>query len=133
MFDPKISNAAGGDANIIYYHSHWKLSENQALLIEVMPPDCDTWNFQLNNYWMESLDYRYFTICINSHSAKYNADGSVTVVVSHENPEMPNWIETAGHFEGTMCWRWYRAKSKPPQEIKTSVVSIDEMKKFKHA
>ncbi len=25
QFDPEVSNAAGGDADIIYYHSHWKL------------------------------------------------------------------------------------------------------------
>jgi hypothetical protein len=133
MFDPKISNAAGGDANIIYYHSHWKLGKDEALLIEVMPPACDTWNFQLNNYWMESLDYRYFTICINSHSAKYNADGSVTVVVAHENPGLANWIETAGHYEGTMCWRWYRPASTTPKEIKAEVVSLEALKKIKHA
>jgi hypothetical protein len=108
LFDPAISNAAGGDASIIYYHSHWKLEENESLVIEVKPPDCDSWNFQLNNYWMESLDYRYFTICINKASAHYEVDGSVKVIVAHHDPRHPNWINTCGHHEGTMCWRWYR-------------------------
>lgn len=108
LFDPETSNAAGGDANIIYYHSHWKLAEDEALVIEVMPPRCDSWNFQLNNYWMESLDYRYFNICISKGNAVYNDDGSVKVIVAHHDPGLPNWIETAGHREGTMCWRWYR-------------------------
>ncbi len=57
---------------------------------------------------MESLDYRYHNICINKHSAIYEADGKVRVVVSHEDPGLPNWIETADHHGGTMCWRWYR-------------------------
>jgi hypothetical protein len=108
QFDPAVSNAAGGDADIIYYHSYWKLNEDQALRIKVMPPDCDTWNFQLNNYWMESLDYRYFTICINKGNAHYEEDGSVIVIVSHKDPGVKNWINTCQHFEGTMCWRWYR-------------------------
>lgn len=108
LFDPATSNAAGGDANIIYYHSHWNLAQNERLIIRVKPPDCDSWNFQLNNYWMESLDYRYFTICINKASAVYDPDGSVTVVVAHTDPAHPNWINTCGHIEGTMCWRWYR-------------------------
>lgn len=133
MFDPEISNAAGGDANIIYYHSHWKLDKSQTLIIHVKPPDCDTWNFQLNNYWMESLDYRYYNICINSHSAKLNKDGTVTVIVAHQNPGAKNWIETAGHFEGTMCWRWYRPTTTPPKEIETRVVDFDELKAFPHA
>ncbi|MBP6872025.1 MAG: DUF1214 domain-containing protein [Bacteroidales bacterium] len=110
MFDPAVSNAAGGDESIIYYHSHWKLGPEEALVIEVLPPSCDTWNFQLNNYWMESLDYRYFNICLNKASAKYEEDGSVRLIVSPTDPGHPNWIDTCGHTEGTMCWRWYRLK-----------------------
>ena len=111
LFDPDVSNAAGGDASIIYYHSHWKLAEHEMLRITVKPPDCDSWNFQLNNYWMESLDYRYFTICVNKASAVYESDGSVIVTVAHKNPGVPNWINTCGHSEGTMLWRWYRLKN----------------------
>lgn len=133
MFDPEVSNAAGGDANIIYYHSHWKLEENQALVINVMPPVCDTWNFQLNNYWMESLDYRYYNICINSHSAVLNRDGSITVIVAHENPKHANWIETAGHNEGAMCWRWYRPDTEPMKEINTQLVNFEDLQKIIHA
>jgi len=110
LFDPSTSNAAGGDPNIIYYHSHWKLDPGQALVIEVKPPACDSWNFQLNNYWMESLDYRYFNICINKATATYESDGRVKVIVAHTDPGLPNWINTCGHYQGTMCWRWYRLK-----------------------
>ena len=49
---------AGGDPNICYYHSYWQLGSEEDLVIEVTPPDCDSWNFQLDNNWMESLDYR---------------------------------------------------------------------------
>ncbi len=108
LFDPDVSNEAGGDPGIIYYHSHWKLAPDEALVIDVKPPACDSWNFQLDNYWMESLDYRYFHVCVNKATAVTNKDGSVTVVITHKDPGVPNWIETAGHNEGTMCWRWYR-------------------------
>jgi len=108
QFDPKVSNAAGGDANIIYYHSYWNLKEDEALVITVQPPACDSWNFQLNNYWMESLDYRYHTICVSKGTAEYEPDGSLKIIVAHKNPGLKNWINTCDHFEGTMCWRWYR-------------------------
>ena len=124
LFDAQTSNAAGGDPNITYYHSYWKLSDNESLVIEVMPPDCDSWNFQLNNYWMESLDYRYFTICINKATACYEADGSVRVIVAHTDPGLPNWINTCGHSEGTMLWRWYRIREgASPVEPKCRVTS----------
>jgi hypothetical protein len=125
LFDPAISNAAGGDENIRYYHSHWKLGPDEALMIEVKPPDCDSWNFQLNNYWMESLDYRYFTVCINKASAHYQPDGSVKVIVAHRDPRQPNWIDTCGHSEGTMLWRWYRpGPGAVPAEPACSIIHL---------
>ena len=128
LFDPEISNEAGGDASIFYYHSHWKLAPDEALVINVKPPACDSWNFQLNNYWMESLDYRYFHVCINKAAAVYNTDGSVTVLVAHQDPGLPNWIETAGHTEGTMCWRWYRLMpGENPITPSCRVMKIDEV------
>lgn len=113
LFDPAVSNAAGGDPNIAYFHSHWALADDEALVIEVMPPECEHWNFQLNNYWMESLDYVHFRIHTNKHLARYESDGSVRIVVAHRDPGVANWIQTAGHDSGTMCFRWIRAKAHP--------------------
>jgi hypothetical protein len=128
MFDPEVSNAAGGDGNIIYYHSYWKLAEDEALVITVKPPRCDSWNFQLNNYWMESLDYRYFPVTINKATAIYNPEGAVRIIVSSFNPGLPNWIQTCGHTEGTMCWRWYRLEpGAVPVEPECTVVKKAEL------
>src|SRR4051812_12253354 len=80
-FDQEVSNRAGGDPNIAYYHSYWRLGPEEALVVEVRPPACDYWNFQIDNYWMESLDYRYDTIHINKHTAIPEPDGSVRIVV----------------------------------------------------
>lgn len=124
VFDPETSNAAGGDAGIIYHHSYWKLEDDQALMIEFIPPDCDNWNFQLDNYWMESLDYRYFQVCINKNSAKTGPDGSIRIIVSKTDPGVPNWIDTCRHKEGTMCLRWYRVK----EGVKTTEPSCHVVK-----
>jgi len=130
QFDPEVSNRAGGDESIIYYHSYWELRDEQALIIEVMPPACDAWNFQLNNFWMESLDYQNHRICINGSSARPEADGSLKVVVSHRDPGHPNWIETAGHREGTMCWRWYRLhEGATPAQPRCTLVNLKEWTK----
>ena len=130
MFDPDVSLAAGGDPNIVYYHSHWALAEDQALVIEAMPPECEHWNFQLNNYWMESLDYRYHTIHTNKHLAQYEPDGSIRLVVAHRDPGLPNWLDTAGHSSGTMCFRWIRAKDHPQPAAR--VVNRDELEALRN-
>ncbi|TFG60071.1 MAG: DUF1214 domain-containing protein [Spirochaetales bacterium] len=126
QFDPEKSTAAGGDPKIAYYHSYWKLEQDEALVIETTPPECEHWNFQLNNHWMESLDYRYFTIHVNKHTAVYGAEGSVKVIVAHEDPGLPNWINTTGHGCGTMCWRWIKASEHP--EPRTRVVKLAELR-----
>jgi hypothetical protein len=71
------------------------------------------WNFPLDNYWMESLDYRYLPVCVNQHTARYNSDGSVTFVVAALNPGVGNFLDTAGHRSGTMLLRWTRARQHP--------------------
>ena len=125
QFDPQRSLAAGGDPNIAYYHSHWAIERDEALVIDVAPPECEYWNFQLNNYWMESLDYRHHRIHTNKHLAHYEDDRSVRLIVAHVNPERPNWIETAGHASGTMCFRWVRAKEHP--QPRTRVVKLSSL------
>ena len=73
-------------------------------------PECRAWNLQTDNYWMESLDYRYHRIHLNKHTAKYRADGGVTMVLAHRDPGVDNWLDTAGHRLGTLCFRWIGAK-----------------------
>jgi hypothetical protein len=124
--DPAIAGAAHGDPNICYFHGYWELGPDEALVIEATPPQCDYWNFQLNNHWMESLDYRYHPIAVNHHGAKYRNDGSVRIVVAHTDPGIDNWIDTACHRRGTMCLRWIRADAHP-QPI-TRVVKCAELR-----
>jgi hypothetical protein len=124
-FDDAISMGAGGDPNIAYYHSYWRLAPEEALVIEVTPPECEHWNFQLDNHWMESLDYRFYRIHLNKRTARYRDDGSVRIVVAHRDPGVENWIETAGHDRGTMCFRWIRAADHP--QPRTRVVKISEL------
>ncbi len=114
--DQRMFNKAGGDPMIYYLHGWWELKDNQALKITSPIPKCEGWNFQINNIWMESLDYRHHTIHTNNGLAKLNEDGTVTIIVSAKL-RYGNWpknhIDTAGHNKGTMLWRWTGAKNHP--------------------
>ncbi|MCF3938278.1 hypothetical protein [Gordonia tangerina] len=125
MFDPERSTKAGGDPNIIYYHSYWRLGPDEALVIDAEIPVCDGWNFQLDNHWLESLDYRYHQIHVNKHTAIYRDDGSVRIVVAHRDPGLPNWIDTAGHECGAMTFRWIKADTHP--QPRTRVVTLSAL------
>jgi hypothetical protein len=126
--DQQVCLAAGGDPSIHYHNSRWRLAEDEALLVEFRPPAaCRTWNFQLSNYWMESLDYRYHRIWLNAHSAVTDEDGLVRIVVAHDDPgsAWPNWVTTTGLGEGAMLLRYVEASDFPP--VHTRVVTFSEL------
>ena len=124
--DQGFCQAIGGDPNIYYFHSAWELADDEALVIDAPTiPDCQTWNFVLQNWWMESLDYRYHNIHFNKHTATYEPDGSVRIIVAHQKPAHANWVETAGHRMGTLCWRWIGASEHPP--VSARVVKFAEL------
>lgn len=121
--DQTIFYKAGGDPTIFYLHGYWKLAPDEALVIETPVPECTFWNFQLDNIWFESLDYRHLKVHVNKHSAKLNPDGSVTIVVAARDQGYGNWVDTAGHGHGTMLLRWTNASDHPVPKAK--VVKID--------
>lgn len=125
--DQEMCLRAGGDANIHYHNSRWRLAEGEALLIEFTPPECSTWNFQVSNYWMESLDYRYHRIHVNKFTAHYEADASVRIVLAHRDPgpAFPNYLETCGHDCGAMLLRYVGARSFPP--VATRVLTLEAL------
>ena len=124
--DEAVKLGAHGDPRIHYLNGYWTLGPDEALVLEVTPPACDYWSFQLNNYWLESLDYRYHRIAVNGASAALEPDGSVRIVVAHADPGLPNWIETAGHRHGTMAVRWINAQEHPRPSCR--VVRFDALR-----
>ena len=109
--DPELCQRVGGDPNIRYFNSYWALAPDEALVVELSHvPECEAWSFQVCNYWLESLDYRYHRTNLNKQTARIEPDGRVRIVVSAKDPGHPNWLTTAGHENGTMLFRLTGAK-----------------------
>jgi hypothetical protein len=51
----------------------------------------------------------------------------VRIAVAHRDPgpRHPNWLDTAGHEQGGMLFRWVEAKEYPP--IETRLVKLSEL------
>ena len=108
-----------------------QLAPDEALAVTIEGlPECQTWNLQLSNFWMESLDFRYFDISVNKFTARYEDDGSVRILIAHEDPgpAHPNWLNTLGHSEGGMLGRIVGADGGWPAEWKTEVVKLADVK-----
>ena len=109
---------AGGDPKIWYGHAYYDLQPDEAWVLEVKPPRCRFWNFQLDNWWMESLDHVHQKIWVNGAQATYETDGRVIVVCADRDPGFGNWVDLAGHRQGTALWRWIEAEDHPVPSCK---------------
>ena len=128
--DQALCQRAGGDPNIHYYQTYWELAPDEALLIELDDiPACETWNLQVSNHWMQSLDYRFFKVCVNKFNAHYEPDGRVNIVLAHEDPgpRYPNWLNTLGHATGGMLGRYVKSVN-PPKAMKCRLVKFAELR-----
>jgi hypothetical protein len=91
----------------------WKLAPDEALIIEVTPPDGLYWSYSLGNVWWETIDYGNRQSSLNGHQAVADDDGKVRVVVAHRDPGVANWLDTAGHGEGPIILRCVRTDTAP--------------------
>jgi hypothetical protein len=111
--DQAVFQRAGGDPKIWYGHMYFDLQPGEALVIEATPPPCRFWNFQLDNWWMESLDHLNRQVWVNGAMARYEPDGRVVVVCADRDPGYGNWIDLSGRRSGTALWRWIEAEAHP--------------------
>jgi hypothetical protein len=123
-FGQEMFQRAGGDPEIFYLHGYWELEPDQAWVIQTEVPDCPYWNFQLNNWWMESLDHRR-RVTVNKHTAQLDPAGRLTIVVADHDPGLGNWIDTCGHRCGTALLRWLGADTHPIPTCR--VVALGEL------
>ncbi len=110
-------------------HNHYQLcavdlGEGQALELTLDPPPCRYWSVHLNNWWLESPEFRDGqSVCINDSQAQRNADGTVTMFVGPDDPGRPNWLDTKGRRETILLARYLLPENELPP-IVTRVVNI---------
>jgi len=116
----------GGADDIRYGNDAYKLADDEALILESDLPDARYWAFQLVDLWFGSMDYTNRQVSLNGHQARVDADGKVRVVVAHRDPGVPNWLDTAGHLEGILQYRWIWTKTYPVPTAR--VVKFDQIR-----
>ncbi|MDE0603620.1 MAG: hypothetical protein OXI18_04370, partial [bacterium] len=84
------------------------------------------WGWVLLTYWGESVDWRNRTAVINGDTAVRRDDGTVRLVVAHQDPDMPNWLDTSGHPSGSVSLRWFRSDA-PLPVADARVIPFDQL------
>jgi hypothetical protein len=89
-----------------YGFGWFTLKPDEALIIEMDPPKARLWSFELGNYWWESFDFVNHTSSLTRKQTLPSADGRYRIVVSLNDPGIANWLDTAGHAEGVILYRF---------------------------
>ena len=83
-------------------------------------------NVMLWNRHMQTLDYRNLTSSLNASQLQLEGDGTYRIVISARDPGVPNWLDTDGHAEGSIFWRFLLPESDPPKP-ECVVMPVDEL------
>jgi hypothetical protein len=107
--DNAIDATPGGEPLICY----WRVPADEVLVVRVTPPPANYWSVEFGNYWWETMDYRYRLCSTNCHHAVLEDNGELVLVVAHDDPGAPNWLDPSGHVEGYITVRWIGAAHYP--------------------
>jgi hypothetical protein len=115
--EPMVFRMAGseswGAVDIAYSMGPFALGPEQALVMEGRFPPCAFANVVLWNKQLAAFEYRDRRVSLNRVQTELEPDGSFRIVVAHRDPGAPNWLDTEGHAEGSIFWRFLLPESKP--------------------
>jgi hypothetical protein len=103
-----------------YAMAPYVLGPDEALVISGRWPKCRFANVNLWNRFLQTYDY------VNRHAARNRTnttlepDGSWKMVVAHEDPGHPNWLDTEGRPFGIIYWRFFL----PEEEVETPQTEV---------
>jgi hypothetical protein len=103
----------------------WELGPDEALILEVAPPQGVYWSYSLGNPWWETIHYGRHQSSLNAHQAVVDDDGLVRVVLCGRDPGVANWLDTAGYSNGAMILRCVRTETAPVPDAR--LVAFDDI------
>ena len=117
---------AAGAVDIYYSSGNFKLGPDEALVMTGrIPPGVFT-NVMLWNVHMQTLEYVGRRSSLNASQIIPEADGSYRIVIAHRDPGVPNWLDTGGHNQGTIFWR-FLLPDEQPEHPQCTVVPVDSL------
>jgi len=118
----KWDKADGGFGAVdnAYAMAPYVVMPGQALVIRGRMPACRFANVVLWNRFLQSYDYVNRRISLNRRSLVAEADGGFRIVIAHEDPGVPNWLDAEGRVSGLVYWRFML----PEGEVDPLVASV---------
>jgi hypothetical protein len=121
------STPRGGAPSIAYGAGWWELDHGDTLLVTTDVPDADYWGWTAHHrFRLDSGDFANRQTSLNMVQTAVDDDARVRIVVSHDDPGVPNWIDTEGQREGMLTYRSIGTRTRPTLEA--CVVPLTELR-----
>jgi hypothetical protein len=117
--------AADTTPDNLYMIGTFRLDPDQALVIDLVPPDTRYWSVTVENIWHECIDPRRRRSSITNASAVAADGGTVRIVAAATDPGVDNWLDTGGRHRGFVTIRWLDNPDPPP--VTTRVLPVAEV------
>lgn len=109
----------------LYMIGTFRLAPDEALVIDVVPPDTRYWSVTLENIWHECIDPRRRKSSLTNAGAVPRPDGTVRIVVAAADSDVDNWLDTGGRHRGFVVVRWL--DNPDPPALTTRVLPLSEV------
>ena len=116
--------AADTTPDNLYMMGTFRLDPDQALVLDIVPPDTRYWNVTLENIWHECLEPRHRHSSVTNRGVQPDADGRVRIAISAKDFGFGHWLDTGGRHRGFIVVRWLDNPS--PPEVTVSVRQGEE-------
>jgi hypothetical protein len=94
-------------ADAAYSMAPYALAPDEALVITGRWPACKFASVAAWNRYLQTFDYAHRHASRNRANTTLEPDGSFRMVVAHEDPGVPNWIDTEQRPFGMLFWRFF--------------------------
>ena len=108
----------GGARDIVYGNDWWSLDPDEAMIVEFDVPDARYWQIQLCDVWFRTMDWATRQTGLNHAQSYVHDDGRARFVIAHADPGVQNWIDTSGHPEGMLQYRYIWTKNRPEPSVR---------------
>jgi hypothetical protein len=104
---PQLSGGGAVSGDSVINMMAYELGDDDALIIELDPPNPRFWNIQIGDSWSQAIDYMYHQASLSMTQASADDDGKVRIVVSSRDPGVKNWLTPVDSRRGVIIVRWY--------------------------